>query len=293
MAALGLMAFSATSALAVNLNVIDEPETGEAGFFLINNGTKRPTGLTHETVGGSAGPGKLLIPGKAAEIACESAQIVKNAAGEEAFIQNESENYLKAAGTMKAGGHGHGTVLFLGCKVFKISAKTGALEGELGECTKELNKPLLADLKVEPITHHVRAEGLILVKKHEISTGVFATYIVVEPLAASEAKAKENAALTSAFTTITFGGTCSLPETVKVTGGAVVKAPATDTNKPVLNVKTYEFVEKESIKESIKYSTEQELLGAKLKFGANEAFLEGTATAELTGGGAALSWGAM
>ena len=133
MAALGLMAFSATSALAANLNVIDEPETGEAGFFLAG-GVERPTGLTHETIGGTFGPSKLLIPAKAAEIACEEARIVKNEAGEEAFIENESENWLKpGAANMKKGGHGHETVLYLGCKVFKINATTGALEGELSK----------------------------------------------------------------------------------------------------------------------------------------------------------------
>ena len=272
MAALGLMAFSATSAFAANLNVIDEPETGEAGFFLTGNGTQGPTGLTHETVGGVAGPGKLLIPAKAAEIACEEARVVKNATGEEAFIENESENWLKpGSANMKKGGHGHGTVLFLGCKVFKINAE-GTLEGELASCTSAL--PTLEGSS----NHHVTAEGLILVKRHEGKT-----YIVVEPLVASEAKAKENAALTSAFTTLKFGGTCSLPETVKITGGIAVEAPSTDSNKPVLNVNTFSAAGK----------TEQALLGAKLKFGASEAFIVGEAKAELTGTGAALSWGAM
>jgi hypothetical protein len=273
MAALGLMAFSATSALAANLNVIDEPETGEAGFFL-SSGVQRPTGLTHETVGATAGPSKFLIPAKAAEIACEEARLVKNAAGEEAFIENESENWLKP-GTMKKGGHGHGKVLYLGCKVFKINATTAALEGELTKCTEELNKELLTTL---PASHHITSEGLLLVKRHE---GV--SYIVVEPLVASEAKAKENAALTSAFTTIQFGGTCSLPEKVNYTGAIAVKAPTTDSNKPAVNINTF----------SAEGKAEQALLGAKLKFGANEAFLQISAEFELTGGGAALSWGAM
>ena len=183
MAALGLMAFSATSALAVNLNVIDEPETGEAGFFL-SGGTERPTGLTHETIGGTLGPSKALIPSKAAEIACEEGKIVKNAAKEEAFIENESENYLKAAGTMKKGGHGHAKILLLGCRIFKINATTGALEGELTKCTEELNKELLTEL---PASHHITLEFLFLVKRHE---GV--TYIVFEPLVSTKAKAEDS-----------------------------------------------------------------------------------------------------
>src|SRR6476620_2667728 len=91
MVVLGLMAFSASAALAANLNVIDEPETGEAGFFLSEK-VERPTGLTHETIGGKTKSGRLLIPGKGAEISCQEGIL------EEAFIENESENYLKAAG---------------------------------------------------------------------------------------------------------------------------------------------------------------------------------------------------
>jgi hypothetical protein len=272
LAVTALMAFSASSALAANLNVIDEPETGTAGFFLINK-VNTPTGLTHETIGGKQiGSGTLFIPGKSTEIVCEAAVIT------EAFVQNESENYLKAAGTMKSGGHGHGTVLFLKCHVFKVNPTTLALEGELLPCTNALPA-----LEAEPTNHHITATGLILVKQHEGST-----YIIVEPLVLNKANAEENEKLTSAFTKLTFGGTCSLPEKVNITGGIAVKAPETDAVKPKLVINTAEVVEGKH-----KYSKEQELLGARLKFGANEAFIAAEAEAELTGANKAAAWGAM
>lgn len=264
MAALGLMAFTATSALAANLNVIDEPETGEAGFFL-SEGVERPKGLTTETISGTAGPGKLLIPAKNAEIACENAFLETGA-----FIENEYENWK--TGVMKKGGHGHGTVLFLNCKVWEINA-AAELVKELTACTNAL--PALA---AEPTNHHITAKGLLLLKRHEGST-----YVVAEPLVNSKAGAEANEKLTSAFTTLKFGGTCSLPETVNITGGVVAKASATDSVTQVLNVDTFSAAGK----------TEQTLLGAKLKFGASEAFIQGEAKATLSGAGAGLNWGAM
>lgn len=269
MAALGLMAFSASSALAANLNIIDEPETTEVGKFLIKSGTENPTGLTTETIAGtSTKEGRLLIPGKSSEIDCASGKLTSG------VVANEYENFKTA--TMKKGGHGKGTVLFENCKVFKTTAE-GIKGEEIAACTNVLNGA------TSP--HNVTAKGLLRVAKHE-----GATYLVVEPEITSKANAEENEKLTSAFTTLKFGGTCSLPESVKVTGGIVAKPAAADANKPVIAlVKTWEVAAGVA-----KRSTEQVLLGAILKFGANEAFIEAKEiVTELTGAGNALLWGAM
>lgn len=280
LAILGVMAMSATAAQAeveLPLKWGTEPGSGEAGFFLSEK-VERPKGLTEkenvgtETVSGDQiGSSRLLIPKKSAEIVCEEAKVT----GAEHFIQNEYNDYSTEPATMKKGGHGHGELLFLKCKVNKINPTTGELEGELKACTEELNKELLATL---PASHHVTAHVLILVRRH---AGV--TYIVAEPLINSHASYLEAAALTLPFSTLHFGGLCSLPKTVNVTGGVATKAPTTDSNKPELNVNTF----------SAEGKKEQELLGLKLNFGESEAFIEGKAKAELTGGGAALNWGAM
>ena len=111
---------------------------------------------------------------------------------------------------------------------------------------------------------------------------------MLEPLVSGKEAAERDAALTAAFTTITFGGTCSLPEKVNLSGAIAVKLPSEDAIKPVLKVKTFEIAGG-----TIKRSLEQELLGAILKFGANEAFYENEVELELTGSGASLKWGAM
>jgi hypothetical protein len=262
-AALGLMAFSAV-AQAANLELGDNPESGEAGFFLKKSGTQFPTGLTTQAVNGKQiGSSKLLIPGKSAEIVCSEVEVTA------ASVSNEYENWKTA--TMAKGGHGHGTLLFKGCKVQEINA-AGELTGkELTKCTEELNKA------TSPAgAHHITANVLLLVKKHEN-----VTYLVAEPLIASKAQAEENEKLTSAFSKLTFGGNCSLPEKVNITGAASVAAPTVDALKPVLKVDTFSAAGKAL----------QTLLGTKLKFGANEAFIQGEAETELVGGTEA--WGSM
>lgn len=277
MAVLGLMAFSASSALAANLNVIDEPETSIPGFFLINNGTERPLGLVHETIAAEGPGGRLIIPAKASEIDCTHGELTGSP-----FIENEYENFLTAA--MKKGGHGSGEAKFTECKVFSTS-EAGVKGAELAACTSVLNGG----------TKTVTAKGLLRVVRHpEIieTKEVKKAFVVLEPQIASKANAEANKALTSAFTTLTFGGTCSLPEKVNVTGGIVARAPDTDFLEPELSVKSWEVSGTKAVN-----SAEQALLGAKLKFGASEAFLEAKEIkAKLTGTEAKekkFIWGAM
>jgi hypothetical protein len=264
MAALGLMAFSATAALAVNLELGDKFYSGEAGKFLINTGTASPAGLTTQAIAGrQLGPGRLLIPNKASEIVCQKDEITS------ATIANEYENFLTK--TMAVGGHGSATLVFKECTTETI--KEDELTGvKLTKCV-----PNFATTPGE-----ITANVLVLVKKHE---GV--TYLLAVPRVTSEATAKANEALTSAFTNIKFNEeTCGLPSSVNITGSFVIKAPTADAIKPELTIKSWELVEG-----VVKPSAEQVLLGAKLKFGANEAFVEKEKELELIGKN--VPWGAM
>lgn len=274
MAAIGLMAFaSAAQALELPLELGDKPGSGEAGFFLVNKATS-PTGLTHQEIEGKQiGSGRLLIPEKKLEIACEEGRITEGAGGK-AFIQNEYEDFSTEPGSMKAGGHGHATVLFLKCRVWNIIEET--VGGKVIHKLTTINKACDEALNNGVLSHeHITANVLVLVRRH---AGV--TYLILEPLINSHASYLKDAELTAPFTTVLFGGTCSLPEKVNITGSLAVAAPAADAVKPVLK---FETLENKAI---------QELLGTKLKFGASQAYIEAEAEVELVGK-AGVAWGAM
>jgi hypothetical protein len=267
MAAVGLMAFSATAALAVSLELGDKfySNNEAAGKFLVNSGTVSPTGATTQAVAGKQiGAGRLLIPGKAAELNCLKGEITT------ATVDNEYENFVTAK--KEAFGHGSGTILFKECTTEQI--KEDELTGvKLTKCV-----PNFATTPGE-----ITANVLLLAKKHEKLT-----YLLAVPKVTSAATAKANEELTSSFANIKFNEeTCALPPNVNVTGSLVTKAPVADAVKPVLEIKSWELVAG-----VVKPSAEQVLLGAKLKFGANEAFVEAKAEAELVGK-AGVPWGAM
>lgn len=267
MAALGLMAFSASSALAAELNVIMEPGTSIPGVFLIG-GVEAPTGLTKETIAASGPGGRLIIPAKSAEVDCTAGSLTGSPS-----IANEYEDFLLPG--MKKGGHGTGSATFTGCKVFVTNSK-----GEKGEELKVCSEVVKSEGQA---VGTVSATGLLRVVKHE------ATYVLLEPQITSAATAKENTELVSKFTKLVFGGKCSLPATADIHGGVVTKAPVADAVKPTLNVKSYEVSGTNAV-----LSAEQKLLGAALTFGASAAFIEANSiVAELTGANKASAWGAM
>ena len=254
-----------STAHAANLNLGDEFYSGEAGI-LLSEGVERPKGLTTESVSGKLlGERRLLVPSKSAEIVCSEAEVT------EGFAANEYENYK--TGTMQKGGYGFGAGLLKGCRVFQINPTTGVLEVELKKCTEELDKG------TSPVgQHHITLKGSGFLKRHEGKT-----YGISEGFINSKATAEQAEALTLPYATVTFGGTCSLPEKVTLTGSVAGEAPLKDAIKPIQSVDTFSKAGKEL----------QALLGARLKFGANEAFISGEGQAELTGSGAGLSWGAM
>jgi hypothetical protein len=268
MAALGLMAFSASSALAANLNVIMEPSTSIPGLFLVKGATS-PTALTHEEIEASGPGGRLIIPAKSSEIDCTAGSLTGSP-----FIENEYEDFSLAK--MKAGGHGSGEATFTGCEVFATNAE-GVKGAKLAACTTALNGG----------TGTVVAKGLLRVVKHPEGE-VNKAFVVLEPQIASKANAEANVALTSAFTTLTFGGTCSLPATVEIHGGIVARAPDTDKLVPELSVKSWEVSAGKAV-----LSTEQALLGAQLTFGASPAFIEAKEIKAKLKVNKTAEWGAM
>lgn len=265
MAVLGLMVFSVSAALGAELNVIMEPSTSVSGVFLIG-GVEKPTGLIQETIDAAGPGGRLIIPAKSSEIDCTADGLIGSP-----IIENVYEDWTTS--TMRKGGHGSSSAVFTGCSVFATNVQ-GEKGAELKSCTQALNGG----------TKSVTANGLLRLVRHE-----GASYVVLEPNIASKTNAEANILLTSAFTTMTFGGACALPEIVAIGGGIVVKAPTVDTNRPKLSVKSWEVSGATAV-----ISAEQKLLGARLTFGVNPAFIEAkNIEAELTGFNSAASWGAM
>ena len=262
MAAIGLMAFSATSALAVEnpLNLGDNfySNNETPPEWLINSGTLSPVGLATQAIAGKKiGSSVLEIPKKAAEIVCAKGDITGT-------IANEYENWK--ALTMETGAHGHITLTLKECKTEEIT-EAGTLTGKtLTNC-------------VPNGTGTIELKMLVLGKKHKEPVGGAAkTYLLFVPLVNTHAVAEANEALTSAFTTLTFGELCSLPSPSKITGSFSLLAPTADAVRPVWTIDTLN-------------KTEQELIGTKMKFGANEAFLKATWEVELVGKN--VPWGVM
>lgn len=278
MAALGLMAFSASSALGAELNVIMEPGTGIPGIFLVGGVTK-PTAPATETIAASGPGGRLIFPAKSDEIDCTAWSLTGSP-----FVENEYKDWSLATPGPKAGGHGAGSATFTGCKVFVTNTK-GEKGAELVACSAVVKSEGAA-------VGTVVAKGLLRIVRHpEIieTKEVAKAFVVLEPEVTSAAMSKENTELTSKFTKFAFGGTCSLPATADFHGGIVARAPPTDAIKPSLSVKSWEVSGASAI-----LSAEQKLLGAALTFGASAAFIEANSiVAELTGANKAVSWGAM
>jgi hypothetical protein len=86
------------------------------------------------------------------------------------------------------------------------------------------------------------------------------------------------------FTTLEFGGTCSLPEKVKIEGSVAIQI----SNPEVDAVKMKGVVDTGGSGKQL-----QEAAKAKLLFGANEAFIKGNGYVELTGAGKGSVWGVM
>jgi len=173
------------------------------------------------------------------------------------------------------------------CQVFTTDAfslskgGSGSVTLLLGQCEVRSIAP---DAKLpcevsEPIAINV-AFLLIL---HEITKGQFNTYILVSPQTGT------------VFVVVKFtGAECTLPEEVKITGLIVLqegtgKALETNAVKHLLEQATAGLFLGKEVPEGSKVDQPD----GRLKFGAQEMRLDGSAWAKLTGAHAGLSWSAL
>ena len=246
-AALALMAFGASAAQA----------TLTPGFWLLKTGTKL---AGTETVSGeTTETGILKVEAKNTEIRCEVGKIT------EGSIDNSTEAELE--GKKGLIGHGLAIILFLNCHVFELS--TGLINKA---CDEALGGPMeVGESEASLLAkRHITAHVLVLVHRH--TNGL--TYLIFEPAINLPGKP---------FTTLIFGGECSLPEKVEITGKVAVAAPVADAVKPALAIDTGNEPGKAL----------QTLLGAGLNFGKSPATIKGNGFVELTGANKGVVFGAM
>jgi hypothetical protein len=265
MAALGMMAFSATAAQASVL----ELDLYHLCYLL--GGTVIPCeeGMEEKVTGEQESTeGILKIPAKNSEIRCLKGKVLG------ANIKNNAdvaEGERKQA-PLKLTAEGKGEIEFFECKVFEIS--TGK---ELAACTKVFNEKNKngAGVAGHPVA---KFDYLFLLHRHfstipgeELNTH-YALWIAL-----SEGE--------NPFVTLEFGGTCALPEKAKVSGRVAAK---------ILNPETMETklkAEFDSESTEGKFYNGLPVVNGKLLFGANESFIKGKAFAELAGAQAGKTWG--
>ncbi len=263
MAALGLMAFSAT-AQAAELVLIRRHLA-----LLLNSGTVLGTGTTTTASGKQIGTAILKIPGKNAEIRCETGT-VSEASAENVTDTQEGPEITKLTEKSASGlsATGKGKIQFSKCKVFTES--TGV---ELAACTKAFNENNEEKIGSEAAPS---AKVLLLFLLH------FHKSTIAPVLESLRWLVRLSPHAGFPFTKLKFGGTCSLPEKVEVTGNATTLVPTTDATKQKVKFDT-------GTAEGQTWNSEAE---AKLKFGANEAFIKGEVEVELLAIGGA-TWGVM
>ncbi len=160
-------------------------------------------------------------------------------------------------GEAKPGGAAQATLTYSSCKVFEESTGT-----ELKACTKAFEESNPAGVTSKVTALAIQHEGKI--------------YLVIEPLSGE------------VFATVKFGGTCPLPEKAEVRGSLAIEISSEELVSQELNADTANAAE--GLKGGKKV---QELLGAKLKYGASEAFAKGVVSASLSGEHAGKKWGAL
>jgi hypothetical protein len=115
--------------------------SSQAGQYLIESFGEKKTlgqlGISKEKVlGGQVGEGRLILPGRGAELACQNADVTGEMLATEALV----------------------TVNFLGCKVFLIEkfiekGHEYPLKGELNNCKLKSGGTVTATARVVPVLH--------------------------------------------------------------------------------------------------------------------------------------------
>lgn len=263
MAAIGLMAFTAT-AQAAELELRSRHQA-----ILLNSGTFLKTGTVTPAVGKQLGTFILRIPGKNTELRCEIGTVSEASAENETDTKkNPAGEELTEASSSGLSAMGKGKIQFSKCKVFVES--TGL---ENAACTKAFNENNGEKIGSEAAPS---AKVLLLFLLH------FHKSTIAPVLESLRWLVRLSPHAGFPFTKLKFGGTCSLPEKVEVTGNATTLVPTTDATKQKVKFDT-------GTAEGQTWNSEAE---AKLKFGANEAFIKGEVEVELLAIGGA-TWGVM
>jgi hypothetical protein len=258
MAVIGLMACTATAQAAEELTLRSRHLA-----ILLNSGTYLPVAVVQGASGGQIGTVILKIPAKNSEIRCEKGTTA------EAHAKNDFDTKVNPEGeslteesASESSAMGEAKVEFSKCKVFTES--TGK---ELTACTTEFNKnnpAPFARVLILTFLHFHKSTIFTEVLEHDI-------YIMrLTPLGGG-----------TLFTTLKFGGTCSLPETIKVEGSVATEIPITDAKVQKVKFDGASAAGKAVTKEA----------KTKLSFGASEAFVKGEFEIGLQTEGA--PWGVM
>lgn len=245
LAALSLLACTAPSANAALALTLKR-------IGALMGGTYLEVGTKETVTGEREGTAIMTVPSKSVEFRCEKGAL------SEAFL----ENIEPKAGEVIATGSGKTTLSE--CRVFDEKTKA-----ELVACTKEFNahnnegKPFSKAKITAYLHHHVSETGTV---KDRLLA-------LAGPVSGSQ------------FTTIEFGGTCSLPEEVEIKGEVVGEILGfTDAVKVKASVDSGSTEGKE-INELIAITP--------LKFGANPAYIKGQGYLTLTGKNLGKAWGGM
>jgi hypothetical protein len=251
MAALGLMAFTAVAAQAETLIAYH--------LAILQGGVFRANGVAEELKGEKESEGVFKVPAKNFEIKCENGKVLAGTSVENVADVAEG-GMTKSPSEKKA--EGKGEIQFDTCNVFVGGAKSEP-------CTKAFNEH---NNLGKPI-----AKFDFLYLLHEI-VGVHHFWFAIFRSLPEKP-----------FTTLEFGGLCSLPKTTTVTGSVAAELPAPAVESDAAKLKAnFES-------ETAKGKEYNELAGVKaeLLYGLSPAYLTGKAYAELAGAQAGKAWGVM
>jgi hypothetical protein len=255
MTAIGLMAFTASAQAALELELYH--------LTILLGGIRLEKGKTETFTGKQVGTGVLKIPAKNSEIRCEAGKILKGTAevGEDPGVEGGTKSSSGLSTT------GKGEIEFEKCKVFEESSGK-----ELGPCTKAFNEH---NNLGKPIATF---DFLFLLHRH--TSPELNLHLLIWRFSSLEG---------IPFSKLEFGGTCSLPAKVEVTGSVAGETAGESETDGV--TKEVEF--DSGLAAPSMAASDQEVAKTALKFGANPAFIKAKATAELTGAGAGKAWGLM
>jgi hypothetical protein len=234
--------------------------------LLLNSGTVLSAGAPKTAIERQVGTVLLKIPAKNSEIRCEKGAVT------EASVENETDTKknpegeeLTEASESKLAVMGKGKIEFSKCKVFAES--TGL---ELAACTKAFNENNPEGKVVEGKREATPSAKVLVLALLHLHISTIAGEVLEHDISIARLTPLGGGTL---FSNLKFGGTCTLPENVEVTGS--ISTEISQSDAPIQKV-TFDA----ATAEGVVVSKDAKTL---LKFGANEAFIKGEIELELEG----------